>query len=136
MLDLWGREVIEEEEAQEKHKAKTFFDCVNAIQYRGEITPELVNVYNPYMVNKAFQQNKGTVEIANIMNNLACIPNDVQFKFYKLMLPKGCGRSKWSKKTVDKVYDKLLKCGYSHSEVKQLMYVMTDEQIKQLLRRK
>lgn len=135
MLDLWGNEVDDLDDLDEKHKSLSFFDCVNCIQFRKDITPELINVYNPFMVNKSFQQNQISVEVANIMNGLSILPKEVQFKFYKLMFPRGLGKSKWTKKTVDKKFDKLLNLGYTIQDIESILYIMNDEQINIISKR-
>jgi hypothetical protein len=134
MFDLWGNEIQEQTQEETKKKALSYFDCVNVIQYKSDITPELINVYNPFMMNKHFMQNNRTVLLANNLNINNSIPKKAQFNYYHLMIPKNIGRSVWSKKESNKTFDLLISLGYDSTQAKEICYVYTDKQIKHELK--
>lgn len=126
MLDLFGNEIIEDEPEQ-KNKGLSFFDCLKVLP-RGAITPELANVYNPFMINKAFSQSGYTVGVANLMNELNCLPPEVQFNFYKLMKC-SMGRTKWAKSNKDKLLEQMLEF-YDLSKAKDMIYIFSVDALK------
>lgn len=137
MIDLYGEE-IKDPICDIKYKPMTLFECVNSLRNNTDIRnkdPELKS-FVPFMINRAFMQDEQTIEFANLMNRFAHLPKEAQYLFYLHGMKKHRSKSKWSKKSVDGQYNKLVECGYSERETKEMLYVLSDKQIKILLGRK
>jgi len=89
--------------------------------------------YNAYMVNRGLSYFNDTVVIANEMNKYHHIDNRLQFDFYINIVRKRKRFSKWLKpETVSDVEVVKEYYGYSNEKARQVLTLLTSEQINEL----
>lgn len=100
--------------------ANKLFDYVNAITYTKK---ELdLDGYNSFMVNRALGNYQDCVLLANEMNYLSALDNDLKFRFLINTVRKQKRFSKWPKSSKDDKLEEIKKkYGYSTEKAKQVL---------------
>lgn len=107
------------------------FDFVNDISYKKEhILKDNEDIYNSFIVNRAFSLYKDTIFISNEANKLSSLDKDMQYDYLFNKVTKQKRWSKWPKK--DKNDD--LKCvqqyyKYSVDKARFALSILTDDQL-------
>jgi hypothetical protein len=97
------------------------FDYVNAISYSKERLP--LDGYNSFMVNRALGNFQDCVLLANEMNHLSLLDNELKFDFFINTVRKKKRFSKWPKRTKDddRIEEIKQKYGYSNEKAQQVL---------------
>ena len=112
------------------------FDFLNSINSTKvnllDKDPENINQYNSFLVNRSLSYFPDTVLISNEMNRLHHIDARLQYDFLINIVRKKKRFSKW-----DKPQSTDIECikeyyGYSDSKAKQIIGLLTSEQIQEL----
>ena len=92
--------------------------------------------YNSFMVNRGLSYFNDTILIANEMNTKHFIDKRMQYDFHMNLVRKKKRWSKWNKAEVDKDL-KIVKeyYGYSSGKARQVLSLLTDENIQDLKKR-
>lgn len=104
-----NREVVDQEALSAEIKANSQtklspFDFVNAINQKKhlDLTDEVIEKqYDPFIINRAFLQNEGTVNLAAFMDQNYFLDKRLQFEFYFHIIPKNNSYGKWAKANTD-----------------------------------
>lgn len=110
------------------------FDFLNAINSK-QIDPELsvVDGYNAFIVNRGLSQFPETVLYANEMNRFAFLPAQVQFDFYRFVIPKRKRFTKWAKTEKDEKVDVIAEYyNYSHPKARAIVDLISSEELKHM----
>ena len=113
------------------------FDYVNDINYNkdniiknSDNTELAEKLYPPYLVNKALSQFPDTVRVVNEMNIHHQLDKKLQFDFLINIIRKKKRFSKWAKKQDDENLELvMLHYGYSYEKAKQVLPLLSDDQI-------
>ena len=116
----------------------TPFDFINAITHSKENliaksdNPELAEkVYEPFIVNRGLSFFADTILYANEMNRLALLDKEPQFAYLLNSIRPRKRYSKWLKKDKIEKLDIVSEYfGYSKSKAKDIINILTDDQIK------
>lgn len=114
------------------------FDFINAITHSKENliaksdNPELAEkVYEPFIVNRGLSFFADTILYANEMNRLALLDKEPQFAYLLNSIRPRKRYSKWLKKDKIEKLDIVSEYfGYSKSKAKDIINILTDDQIK------
>ena len=135
-------ENIEKKDKESEEKI-SFFDLFNDISNHGDfldnyfaVKKELPKEYNAFMMNKAFSNFSDTIILANEMNKLHFIPDEMQWRFYKNIVIKKKRYSKWFKSIEDKepieLLAKMFNC--SVKEMKKNIHVIPKESLNEIIK--
>lgn len=116
----------------------TPFDFINAINHSKEDliaksdNPELAEkVYEPFIVNRGLSFFADTILYANEMNRLALLDKKPQFAYLLNSIRPRKRYSKWFKQEKIEKLDIVSEYfGYSKSKAKDIINILTDDQIK------
>jgi len=114
------------------------FDFINAITHSKENliaksdNPELAEkVYEPFIVNRGLSFFADTILYANEMNRLALLDREPQFAYLLNSIRPRKRYSKWLKQDKIEKLDIVSEYfGYSKSKAKDIINILTDDQIK------
>lgn len=114
------------------------FDFINAITHSKENliaksdNPELAEkVYEPFIVNRGLSFFADTILYANEMNRLALLDKEPQFAYLLNSIRPRKRYSKWLKQDKIEKLDIVSEYfGYSKSKAKDIINILTDDQIK------
>tara|TARA_B100000900_G_scaffold92754_1_gene76039 strand:- start:269 stop:655 length:387 start_codon:yes stop_codon:yes gene_type:complete len=115
-------------------------DWLNSINFNKEDLTEddenIIKSYPPFIINKCLSGHIDSVLFANEMNKYHFLDKDMQYKFYLNILRKRKRFSPWIRK--DKVSDlDIVKSyyGYSNEKARQVMRILSTEQIDYMKQR-
>lgn len=114
------------------------FDFINAINQSKEnlitksVNPELAEkVYDPFIVNRGLSFFADTILYANEMNRFALLDKKPQFTYLLNSIRPRKRYSKWFKEEkIEKLNIVSEYFGYSKSKAKDIINILTDDQIK------
>lgn len=114
------------------------FDFINAINQSKEnlitksVNPELAEkVYDPFIVNRGLSFFADTILYANEMNRFALLDKKPQFTYLLNSIRPRKRYSKWFKQEkIEKLNIVSEYFGYSKSKAKDIINILTDDQIK------
>ena len=108
------------------------FDYVNSINDKTEIEFD-EKEYVPFIINKAFSNFNDTVIFANLMNQYAFLPKEMQFDFFYCSVSKRKRFSKWPSKKDDEAAKFLSeKAGLNIKKAQELVKVLGPEKIEEI----
>ena len=113
---------------------ENFFDVIKCIDSKSAYElDEVMDVYNPFMINRGFSQAANTVFFANEMNKYYNLDKKLQFDFYFNGIPKSKQYRPWAKGESDKNV-KLVQAAYGVSRQKAETYLklLTEDQINSI----
>tara|TARA_Y100000361_G_scaffold147146_1_gene158358 strand:+ start:1888 stop:2277 length:390 start_codon:yes stop_codon:yes gene_type:complete len=115
------------------------FDYVNAINSRKDIMSNTDNDelaekgYNPYLTNRQFSYFEDTVHYANVMNMYSHLESKLQFSFLINMIRPKRRFAKWAKTEHHDDLEAVVEYyGYSYDKAKQIMDILSSQQIKDI----
>lgn len=113
------------------------FDWLNSITYDKKNLiaedPKLESQYNSFMVNRGLSYHHDTIMYANEMNRLYDTDKKMQYHFFLHGLSKKKRFAKWAKAESSDDVDFLSKTfGYSKQKSKDVLKILTDQQVKEL----
>ena len=112
------------------------FEYLNAINYSKQniMVDDLAEkAYNPFMVNRGLSYFHDTVLMANEMNQNAHLDNRLQFDFFINVVRKKKRFSKWFKPEIVSDVEVVKEYyGYSNQKARQVLTLLTTEQINEL----
>lgn len=115
------------------------FDYVNSINDTKQdimIDDTSEKIYNSFTINRTLSYFKDTAVLANIMNQYHHIDNKLQYHFLLNIIRKKKRFSKWMKPDVENDVEVVKEYyGYSNEKAKQVMGLLTSDQIN-VLRKK
>lgn len=134
--EVFGQEI--KEAVEEKYKAPSIspFDFINSITYTKQnliVDDWSEKQYNAYVINKGLSYSPDTVILANEMNSRPHLEKALQNSFLINIIRSRKRFNKWIK--ADKVESlEVIKnyYGYSNEKAKQVLSILTKEQLKQL----
>jgi hypothetical protein len=121
---------------EEPYKAPSIspFDFLNAINYTKEqliVDDWSERQYQPYIVNKGLSYGSDTIIQANEMNSRPHIEKVLQFQFLINTIRPRKRFNKWIKASKIEAIDAVKQYyGYSNEKARQIMPLLTDEQIQ------
>lgn len=108
------------------------FDYINNINTKKYKITDF-SEYNAFLTNRALSYFKDTVMCANLLNEYAFIPYDLQYRVYFESLTKRPRFTKWPKKNDDDVIKLIMeKYNYNRSRAKEVQNFFSDGDIQQL----
>ena len=112
------------------------FEYLNAINHSKQniMVDDLTEkAYNPFMVNRGLSYFHDTVLMANEMNQNAHLDNRLQFDFFINIVRKKKRFSKWFKPEIVSDVEVVKEYyGYSNQKARQVLTLLTTEQINEL----
>ena len=112
------------------------FEYLNAINYTKQnimIDDLAEKEYNAFMVNRGLSYFNDTVLMANEMNQHAHLDNRLQFDFFINIIRKKKRFSKWNKPEIVSDVEVVKQYyGYSNEKSRQVLSLLTSEQIDEL----
>jgi len=112
------------------------FDFLNSINSTKvnllDKDPENINQYNSFLVNRSLSYFPDTVLISNEMNRLHHVDARLQYDFLINIVRKKKRFSKWDKPQITDIECIKEYYGYSDSKAKQIIGLLTSEQIQEL----
>ena len=115
-------------------------DWLNSINFNKEDLTEddenIIKSYPPFIINKCLSGHLDSVLFANEMNRYHFLDKDMQYKFYLNILRKRKRFSPWIRKDKDSDLD-IVKSyyGYSNEKARQVMKILSTEQINYMKQR-
>ena len=134
MADIFGNELIKEQEEIVKKKTISPFDFARSLNEKDYIFEDEKD-YNSYMVNKTLSFGIDTIFYANDINQLYFLDKKLQYDYLFNSIREAKRYNKWIKPTID---DRLniiaAHYNYSLQKAKSALKVLTEEQINGIIK--